>query len=206
VSSITETWTANCRCALCLGPVEVTIKTLCLASRIILSCKDPECPFVYNSPTPTTSAVNEDDDARERSSDYAVNISYVLGFVGNGDGGTEAARVLGLLGLHQTIQQWRLERSLLWKSASTQSWKGLHPISLWKTYLLEYRAVGGTESSPHSRGPCSGGDVMSWRSQVTSATSASSFLCRLTVGCVPGSTGAGRYLGREMAPPKLHCL
>jgi hypothetical protein len=99
VSSITETLTANCHCALCHGPVEVTIKTLCLASRIILSCKNPECSFVYNSPSPATSAVNEDDDARERSSDYAVNISYVLGFVGNGDGGTEAARVLGLLGL-----------------------------------------------------------------------------------------------------------
>ena len=36
---------------------------------------------------------------RERSTDYAINILYVLGFISCGDGCTEAARILGLLGL-----------------------------------------------------------------------------------------------------------
>ena len=40
---------------------------------------------------------NEDD--YERVTDYAVNVLYVLSFLSCGDGGNEAARVLGLLGL-----------------------------------------------------------------------------------------------------------
>jgi len=35
----------------------------------------------------------------ERNSDYAINILYVLGFMCSGDGGKEAERLLGLLGL-----------------------------------------------------------------------------------------------------------
>jgi hypothetical protein len=36
---------------------------------------------------------------RERMVNYAVNVLYVLGFLSSGDGGTEAAGLLGLLGL-----------------------------------------------------------------------------------------------------------
>jgi hypothetical protein len=36
---------------------------------------------------------------RERSTDYAVNVLYVLGFISSGDGGCEAAQVLGMHGL-----------------------------------------------------------------------------------------------------------
>ena len=35
----------------------------------------------------------------ERNADYAVNILFVLGFMSSGDGGKEAERILGLLGL-----------------------------------------------------------------------------------------------------------
>ena len=41
----------------------------------------------------------ENNDNRERNSDYAVNALFVLGFIASGDGGTEAARLNGLLGL-----------------------------------------------------------------------------------------------------------
>jgi hypothetical protein len=53
---------------------------------------------------------------------------------------------------------------------------------------------GGTGSSPLAGCPCSGpgGDVwplgVMWQSQVTAATSRSSFLCRPAVGCVPGAS------------------
>jgi hypothetical protein len=42
---------------------------------------------------------DQDAPSRERSTDSAVNILYVLGFISVGDGCTEAARVLGLMGL-----------------------------------------------------------------------------------------------------------
>jgi hypothetical protein len=99
VSSLLETLTSNVRCATCGGPVDALVKTLCLASRISITCKDPECAFVYNSAAPAAAILDEKDDDRERTTDYAVNIAYVLGFVASGDGGAEAGRVLGLLGL-----------------------------------------------------------------------------------------------------------
>lgn len=37
--------------------------------------------------------------SRQRNSDYAVNVAYVLSFLASGDGGTEAARLSGLMGL-----------------------------------------------------------------------------------------------------------
>jgi hypothetical protein len=47
---------------------------------------------------------------RNKSTDYyAINIQYVLGFISSGDGGCEAARVLGLLGLpNDTTMETRL--------------------------------------------------------------------------------------------------
>jgi hypothetical protein len=41
----------------------------------------------------------ENNDNFERSTDYAINVLYVLGFISVGDGCTEAARLLGVLGL-----------------------------------------------------------------------------------------------------------
>jgi hypothetical protein len=40
-----------------------------------------------------------DDDGYERSTDYAINVLYILGFISMGDAHSEAARLLGLLGL-----------------------------------------------------------------------------------------------------------
>jgi hypothetical protein len=39
------------------------------------------------------------EDSFERTTDYAINVLYVLGFISLGDGPTEAGRLLGLLGL-----------------------------------------------------------------------------------------------------------
>ena len=35
----------------------------------------------------------------KRTTNYAINVLYVLGFMASGDGGTEAERLLGFLGL-----------------------------------------------------------------------------------------------------------
>jgi hypothetical protein len=43
--------------------------------------------------------LEKEDDNFERTTDYALNVLYVLGFISMGDGPTEAGRLLGLLGL-----------------------------------------------------------------------------------------------------------
>ena len=99
MNSLVETLQKNCHCSDCHGPVDVAIKTVCLASCIVLSCKNTECSFVYNSPTPAAANIGTTEDDRERTTDYAINILYVLAFCSAGDGGAEAGRLLGLLGL-----------------------------------------------------------------------------------------------------------
>jgi hypothetical protein len=88
----------NVRCQRCEGPVEVSLKTTCLATKIMIFCKNARCGFIYYSP-PLEQVEIESEDKRERSTDYCINILFVLGFVACGDGVTEAARIVGLLGL-----------------------------------------------------------------------------------------------------------
>jgi hypothetical protein len=74
------------------------LKTTCLATSMVTTCTTCKCGFVHYSDPPAP--VNIDSkDRRERSTDYAFNVPYIVGFLSIGDGGTEAARLLGLLGL-----------------------------------------------------------------------------------------------------------
>jgi hypothetical protein len=85
----------------CDGPVEATIKTdnLYCASRVILTCKTADCGFVFSVASPTTASLQDEEDDHEQTTDYAINIMYITGFLSVGDGGTEAARILGMLSL-----------------------------------------------------------------------------------------------------------
>jgi hypothetical protein len=56
------------------------------------------CGFMHYSEPPAPVNIDSKDN-RERSTDFAINVLYVVGFLSVGDGGTEAARLLGLLGL-----------------------------------------------------------------------------------------------------------
>ena len=108
-------------CPKCNGSLLVTFPTTCLASGCRLVCtNEMDCTFVVVA-APATSAVPLADDAGSelitRNTDYALNILYVIGFIASGDGGTEAARLLGLLGLpNSTTMQSRsfgtIEREL----------------------------------------------------------------------------------------------
>jgi hypothetical protein len=103
VDAMTATLEQTSHCKRCNGPVNVTMKTICLASRIMLTCKSDDCGWVFHSPESPPATLDEQSDndspGRSRSSDYAINILYILGFLSVGDGGAEAARILGLLGL-----------------------------------------------------------------------------------------------------------
>jgi hypothetical protein len=96
-----ETLESHCVCKECNGPVIASFKTTTIATKVILECKDEDCGFYYQSASPSSANLEDGDkpDDRERITDYAINILFVLGFISSGDGGAEAARVLGLLGL-----------------------------------------------------------------------------------------------------------
>jgi hypothetical protein len=67
-----------------------------------------DCGYIDHSDPPSSAQVGQQIDDRERTTDYAVNVLYIIGFILCGDGGTEAARMLGLLGLpNDTTMQSR---------------------------------------------------------------------------------------------------
>jgi hypothetical protein len=108
LESLKQCMEKNCRCPMCNGPVVMEVKTLCLASNIMVSCTDNDCGYVDVSEQPATARVGAKLDDRERSTDFAINVLYVIGFLSSGDGCTEAARMLGLLGLpNDTTMQSR---------------------------------------------------------------------------------------------------
>jgi hypothetical protein len=98
VKSLKSTLEKTSRCLECYGSVDVSLQTLCLATSVMMSCKNPKCAFVYYSDPPAQVTLERLDN-RARSTDFAINSLYVLSFLSCGDGCTEAARVLGLLGL-----------------------------------------------------------------------------------------------------------
>jgi hypothetical protein len=76
--ALTETLEKNCRCQQCNGPVLVSYKTITIASSIEIQCKDEDCGYHYNGPSLLVANLHENDDDRERITDYAINIQYVL--------------------------------------------------------------------------------------------------------------------------------
>jgi hypothetical protein len=87
-------------CRECGEAVKMTVKTVCIASSIGIECMNESCGFIFHPPAPAATTIHlARGDNFERSTDYAVNVLYVLGFMSMGDGCTEAARLLGLLGL-----------------------------------------------------------------------------------------------------------
>ena len=98
-------------CPRCEAPLELTFPSMCIASSIRLSCTNEVlCTFV-DLVAPVKSNVPLADDASEgikRNTDSALNVLYVIAFVASGDGGAEASRLLGILGLpNSTTMQSR---------------------------------------------------------------------------------------------------
>jgi hypothetical protein len=89
----------NCRCLVCNGPVMMEVNTLCLASNVMLRCKDDDCGWIEHSDPPAVAKIGVSTDERQKTTGYAINALYVLGFISCGDGCSEGARLLGLLGL-----------------------------------------------------------------------------------------------------------
>ena len=90
-------------CPVCSSSLELTFPTVCVSSGIRLECTNKGMCTYVDLATPAGSDIPLADDAGSqkitRNTDSALNILYVLGFIASGDGGTEASRILGLLGL-----------------------------------------------------------------------------------------------------------
>jgi hypothetical protein len=91
---------ANYPCPTCEEPLELKIRTMCIASSLELVCNNKDCPYICDFERPIQTTIHSDDKHHyERMTDYAANVLYVLGFISCGDGCTEAGRLLGLMGL-----------------------------------------------------------------------------------------------------------
>ena len=89
-------------CKVCQGPMEVSLnaKGFGLATKIELSCLNPDCTFVHHGQEPAATKVHASNhDGYDRLTDYAVNCIYDISFIASGDGPTEAEKLLGLLGM-----------------------------------------------------------------------------------------------------------
>jgi hypothetical protein len=85
-------------CPKCGEPIALNLRTVCIATSLGLECT--KCDYFYHPEEPTKTTMHDHlDDNIERTTDYAINVLYVLGFISLGDGPTEAGRMLGLLGL-----------------------------------------------------------------------------------------------------------
>ena len=93
------------KCPKCGDSATVSFPTVCIASGIKIHCTNPMCDFI-DLELPATADLPHTDDMGspliERTTDYAANIQYVLGFMACGDGGKEAERLLGMLGLRNS--------------------------------------------------------------------------------------------------------
>jgi hypothetical protein len=82
-------------CRLCGEPVKATVKSVCIASSIGIECMNEVCGFLFHPQVPAGTTIHlARNDNFERSTDYAINVLYVLSFMAMGDGSTEAARLL----------------------------------------------------------------------------------------------------------------
>lgn len=91
----------NIRCKKCGSRVLVKYTTLTVSSFMSVHCASKKCSFIDYMDSPQAAQVKLPAGSRNlpRNTDHAINILYVLSFLMSGDGGKEAARVLGLLGL-----------------------------------------------------------------------------------------------------------
>ena len=89
-------------CPNCGSTLEVTFPTDGIASGTRIACTNEVGGCTYVAAAPPAQARVPMDMGRinaSRNTDYALNICFVLSLIQSGDGGTEAARVLGLCGL-----------------------------------------------------------------------------------------------------------
>ena len=89
-------------CPLCANAVVVSFPSIGIASGCRIQCSKQLCTYVHIE-RPKTCDVDLPEGSGspliERTTDYPANVLYILAFLACGDGGKEAERILGFLGL-----------------------------------------------------------------------------------------------------------
>ena len=111
VTTLLEKYLATA-CPSCGSALRISFPTTCIASGCRLVCVNEEACTYVDLCAPCGSKVPLAEDAGSekirRNTDFGLNALYVIAFVASGDGGTEAARLLGMLGLpNSTTMQSR---------------------------------------------------------------------------------------------------
>jgi hypothetical protein len=100
IDALTKAFESHAICKSCNGSVSLEVKTTCVASSVFVTCNNVNCGYIFHGDPASATTVHENTrDERERSTDYAANVLYVIAFLSMGDGCSEAARLLELLGL-----------------------------------------------------------------------------------------------------------
>jgi hypothetical protein len=100
VRHVEQVFEKFCRCPECGNPLLLQLETVCIATRIVVHCRNEDCTFMSYSPGPCAKTTMHQDDGYERMTDQALNVLYALSFITMGaDVHTEAARLLGFCGL-----------------------------------------------------------------------------------------------------------
>jgi hypothetical protein len=104
VDSLQNLIKRNTKCPECGGKIQMLNETVTLATSWRLECLSKECSFIdYADSLAAARLPHINEDGHQRSTNFAVNALYVLGVIANGDGPTEAARLLGFLGLPRAL-------------------------------------------------------------------------------------------------------
>jgi len=89
-------------CPECDAKLKLSLPSCCIATAIKLECTNELCTHIdIERPAPADVPLLPDAGSplKERMTDCALNVLHVLSFMASGDGGSEAERLLGLLGL-----------------------------------------------------------------------------------------------------------
>jgi hypothetical protein len=130
----------NMICPECQGKVEMIHETVTLATKWRIQCLNTECNFIDHSDALAAAVLHTDDVKRERSTDYAVNVLYVVGVIANGDGATEASRMLGFLGLPRPATMKGFNFAVIEDRIAPTIWK-LHEEIMLENLKKEVRAT-----------------------------------------------------------------
>ena len=157
------------QCPKCQQSLEVDFPSICVLSSCSVTCADSKCGFVADG-GPLAGAVNMQEDSKHpRSTDFAANCLYVLGFICSGDGGKEAARLLGMLDLPNSASMEKTSFPTNHRRMSPFLEK-LAEEALHEALVEEVRQV--IESQPETYGP---GHFQRWKTAVEDPTSAADF-------------------------------
>ena len=85
-------------CRKCHSDIELSLPTVCVATAPTVQCRNTECDMESTASVPSSTSIPKVGGWVEMTQ-FAVNVLFVLAFIACGDGGVEAAWLIGLLAL-----------------------------------------------------------------------------------------------------------